>query len=149
MPKLVSEILNEGYKLFVDNWNSSLYLLNSLYNNDTVRCGNARSNCVQLLKSFNTPSKDQFTYPQNDKLLAVSYLGKKEIFFYPLCTIYKTFLLEKGIKIWSHLQSSSLSTIITNTWVVQIKAMLWSAVALASKKLTSVPEIFFSITLNR
>lgn len=32
---------------------------------------------------------------------------------------------------------------------VQIKAMLWSAVALASKKLTSVPEIFFSITLNR
>ena len=77
----MSEILNEGYKLFVDNWNSSLYLLNSLYNNDTVRCGNARSNCVQLLKSFNTPSKDQFTYPQNDKLLAVSYLGKKEIFF--------------------------------------------------------------------
>ena len=133
----MSEILNEGYKLFVDNWNSSLYLLNYLYNNDTVRCGNARSNCVQLLKSFNTPSKDQFTYPQNDKLLAVSYLDKKDIFFYPLCTIYKTFARHKLINDYNKYMSGADKN----------DALVGSCTCI--QKTYKCTRNIFSITLNR
>ena len=48
----MSDLFRKGYKLFVDNWYISEKLFRYLEENDTAACITARTNQLQLPKSF-------------------------------------------------------------------------------------------------
>lgn len=56
VPKLLFELLDQGYYLPVDIWYTSKKLFNYLYKNDTMACGTARSNWMKIPNFFKNES---------------------------------------------------------------------------------------------
>ena len=139
VPKLVSEILNRGWKLFVENWYPKEKSFNYLYDNGTVACGTARWNRMQLPNSFKKEplSMCLSLHRRNDKLLFVT-LTKRRYFLF---TMYDRQTRSTGKRIKDNVPILKLKpiNIYHIYWVLLTNTMLWSAITLASEKLISGP----------
>ena len=89
--RLMEPLLNNGYKLFVDNWYSSPNLFQYLLSKNTSACGTTRKNRLKLPASFTTQKlpKGQSTSLAKDNLLALRYYDKRDVYLYQQCTPLK------------------------------------------------------------
>ena len=88
VPKLVSDLFGKGYKSFVDNWYARENLFRNLEENSIATCGRARTNWLQLPKSFKKEplQKGQHKFSMDGNTLMMCFHDKKEI--YLLSTIH-------------------------------------------------------------
>jgi len=88
IPRLMGTLLNEGYRLYVDNWYTSQVLFNYLHENNTAACGTAQKKRIKLPKEFTDAplAKGEHSFRRNGELLVVRLNDKKEIYF--LSTIH-------------------------------------------------------------
>ena len=83
VPKLMSELYNKGYHLYMDNWYTSEKLFKHLQANGTPACGTARKNRLSVPLSVNKQKlqKGVFSYRRNGNMLMMKYQDKKEVYF--------------------------------------------------------------------
>ena len=81
--KLMSELYNKGYHLYMDNWYTSEKLFKHLEPNGTPACGTARKNRLSVPLSLNQQKlqKGAFSYRRNGNMLMMKYQDKKEVYF--------------------------------------------------------------------
>lgn len=94
--RLTENLLNKGYRLYVDNWYTSQVLFNYLHDKNTAACGTARKNRMKLPREFTdaTLAKGEHSFLRNGDLLAVRFNDKKEIYF--LSTIHWAHMVNTG-----------------------------------------------------
>ena len=89
IPRLMENLLDKGYHVYVDNWYTSEALFTYLSEHDTAACGTARKNRLKLPATFTTPNlpKGEHRFRRHENMLAIRFNDKKEIYF--LSTIHK------------------------------------------------------------
>ena len=87
-PRLLSDLFGKGYKLFVDNWYTSKKLFRYLEENGMAACATARTNRLQLPKSFKKEplQKRWGRFLRDENMFAMRFHNKKETYF--LSTIH-------------------------------------------------------------
>ena len=56
VPKLMSELYNKGYHVYMDNWYTSLKLFQHLESNGTAACGTTWKDRIMPLRSLHNES---------------------------------------------------------------------------------------------
>ena len=94
---LMQPLNNKGYKLFIDNWYSSIPLALHLSQNGTGVCGTVRRNRVGLPKQLTNYAglrKGQFVHRSNDGMVFVKLRDTKEVCF--LSTMHRADVTASG-----------------------------------------------------
>ena len=88
VPKLMSDLFDKGYHLYINNWYTSEKKLNFLRDQDTLASGTAMGNRIKAPKSLKDQllEKGEWAFQRNGNLLMVRHTDEKEIFF--LSTIH-------------------------------------------------------------
>ena len=89
VPKLMSELYNKGYHVYMDNWYTNLKLFQHLESNGTAACGTAWKERIMLPRSLRNESlKDrESAFRRSDNVMMLWYRDKKEVYF--LSTIHQ------------------------------------------------------------
>ena len=81
---LMEQYLNQGYKVYVDNFYTSLWLFISLYEQGTLACGTVRTNRKGLPKAAITKKLDRgdavFKIEKHTGLIFVHWKDKRDVF---------------------------------------------------------------------
>ena len=98
---LLSDLLGLGYKLFVDNWYTSLALFDDLYENKTCAAGTVRKSGLKLPKSVRNEKlgRGQFKVRRKENVLVVRYQDKKKSFHPQPCTTRILLMLESEVTV--------------------------------------------------
>ena len=83
IPQLMSELYNQGYHVYMDNWYTSEKLFTHLEANGTAACGTARRNRLNLPKTLRDCKlgKGEFSFMGDGKKLMIRYQDKKDVYF--------------------------------------------------------------------
>ena len=118
IPRLMENLLDKGYHVYVDNWYTSEALFTYLSEHDTAACGTARKNRLKLPATFTTPNlpKGEHRFRRHENMLAVRFNDKKEIYF--LSTIHRANVINtrKHDRHGNVIRKLQLTT--TSTWGV-------------------------------
>ena len=82
-PNRMSDLFGKDCKLFLDNWYTTEKLFRYLEENGTAACGTARTNQLQLPKSFKKKplQKRQYRFLRDENMLVVRFHDKKTQIF--------------------------------------------------------------------
>jgi len=71
MPRLMENLLDKGYHVYVDNWYASEALFTYLSEHDAAACGTARKNRLKLPATFKTPNllKGEHKFRRHENIL--------------------------------------------------------------------------------
>ena len=84
VPKLMSELYNKGYHVYMDNWYTSLKLFNQhLESNGTGACGTAWEDPIMLPQSLHYKSlkRGKSVFRRRGNVMMLQYQDKKEVHF--------------------------------------------------------------------
>ena len=73
IPKLIADLYEKGYHLYLDNWFTKENLFRHLEENGTAACGTAMGHRLTVPKSMKEKSlsKDEYTYRRDDNMLMI------------------------------------------------------------------------------
>ena len=84
---LCKDLLNMGYKIYVDNWYTSENLLKFLYEQGTCVVGTVKRNRLKVPATFKDEKLERgnYIFRRNEELLALKYQDKKKYMYYQPC----------------------------------------------------------------
>ena len=97
VPKLMSELHNKGYHVYIDNWYTSLKLFQHLKSNGAAACGTAWKDRIIPLQSLRNENLEcgESTFRRSGTVMMLRYRDKKVYF---LSTIYQMEFARTGKK---------------------------------------------------
>ena len=97
-PKLMLELYNKGYHVYIDNWYTSLKFFQYLESNGTAACCTARKNRIMPLWSLRNESlkRGESVFRRSGNMMMLRCRDKKEVYF--LSTIHQMESVQTGKK---------------------------------------------------
>ena len=84
VPKLMSELYNKGYHVYMDNWYTSLKLFQHMECNGTAAYGTARKDRIMPPRTLRNESlkRGENAFRRSGNVMMLRYRDKKEVYFH-------------------------------------------------------------------